>query len=101
MSPVRPDHGLLLPVRLVPRQLRGDLQDIPGLETGPAHAAQARITRIGQAMHKGKVTPHHAVALELRGKVMMRMVRLGRHQQARGVLVNAVDNAGPPLAANA
>ena len=53
------------------------------------------------AIDDGIVGPLHAVHCHLLGKADMGCIILCHHQQAAGVLIDAVDDAGPDLAANA
>ena len=53
------------------------------------------------AIDDGIVGPLHAVHCHLLGKANMRCIVFCHHQQTAGVLIDAVDDAGPDLAANA
>ena len=51
-------------------------------------------------MHHRQIMPGHAMGLELGGQAVVGAVGLGRDQKARGILVDPVDDPGPPLAAD-
>ena len=95
-----PDHGLTLPVGLVAGKFGGNSQDAARLHPNAPQAAQPWVTGIRFAMHHGQVAAGHRVILELPGQPMMRPVGFGDNQEASGVLVDPVDDAGPTLAAN-
>ncbi len=54
-----------------------------------------------QAVHQGEIAAADGMRLELAGKMVVRGVVLGGDQHPRGILVEAMDDAGPQFAADA
>jgi hypothetical protein len=101
VAAVVPDHRLPLAVGPVAGQMGGDAQDPAGLEADTAQAAQAGIMGGGGAVDHGKVMAVDRMCLELRGEPVVGAVALGHDQQARGVLVDPVHDAGAAGTADA
>ena len=100
MAAALKQHRLTLAVGLVAGQLRGDLQDIRGLEADPLCATQPRVAGIGHAIDQRQIAAVNGMTLELVGQPMVGRVMLGHHQQPGGVLVDPVDDPGPLFAAD-
>ncbi len=100
MATAREKDRLALPVGLMARELRGDLER-SAFETNPALAAKTRIGGIRGAVTDGEIFALHTVVGELRGEPMMGAIGLRDHQDAGGILVDAVHDAGALFAANA
>jgi hypothetical protein len=73
----------------------------PCSKAHPARAAQAGIGGIGHAMDKGDVMAVDAVIFELLGQPVMGAIGFRHDQQARRILVDAVDDAGAFFATDA
>ena len=93
--------GLFLAVGFVAGKLRGDLDDVAGLEADTLDAAQARIAPGRDAVAEGAVGAFGGVGGELIGETMVRGVGFGDDKQARSVFVDAVDDAGALFATDA
>ena len=93
--------GLLLPVAWVAGQMRGDAQDQPVLEADARRAAQARVGRVDHPMRQRQIAAVGGMRLKLGGQPVMGAVGFRHDQQPRGVLVDAVHDAGALFPANA
>ena len=96
-----PNHSLPLAVGLMPGEVSGDLQDAARLKADPAQAPQAGVIGVGLAVDDRQIAAVDRVILELCRQPVMGAVRFRDHQEPRCILVDAVDDARPPLAANA
>ena len=96
-----PQNRLALAVGFVARKARGDFQDATGFKADTTQAAQARVIAGWNPVHYGQIMAVDGVGFKLRGQPVMRTVGFGHHQQPGGIFINAVNNAGATLAADA
>lgn len=94
-------NGLFLAIGFVAGKLRGDLDDVAGLEADAFDAAQARVAPVRDAVAEGAVSAFGRVGGELIGETMVGGVGFGDDQQAGCVFVDAVNDAGPFFATDA
>lgn len=94
-------NGLFLTVSFVPSELGCDFDEVSGLKTDAFYAPEARITLIRHTETDGAVCAFDSVCRELVGEAMMCGVRFRDDQQARGVFIYAMHDAGAFFATDA
>ena len=93
-----PQHPVLAPGRAAPREARGHAGAMHRIARDRPLDAPA--LRLHFALHQREVGLGHLAARELLGQAAVRGVILGHQQHAAGEAVQAVDDAGPHLAAH-
>ncbi len=90
VTPSFEKHGLPLPVRLVPCELRRNADGTARRDVNPFHPTQPRVDRIGNTVAERLILPSDGVVGELRRQAVMGLVGFRHHQQTGRILVDPV-----------